>query len=93
VTVDPDGPAAPAGFEAGMVVEQRLGGAVGDAAVESVLQVRTPQGETLTLSYWPTDGTSQSVTRIDSAAPGYDETACTARLAGTDAGAPPSPMP
>ena len=93
VTVDPDGPAAPAGFEPGMVVEQRLGGAVGDALVESVLRVRTPQGETLTLSYWPTNGTSQSVTRIDSTAAGHDATACTARLAGTDAGAPPSPMP
>ncbi len=93
LTVDPDGPAAAAGFEPGMVIERRLGGAVGDASVESVLQVRTPDGDVRALSYWPTDGTTQTVTRIDSAAPGFDATACTARLAGTDAGAAPYPMP
>ena len=92
-TVDPDGPAAAAGFEPGMVIEQRLGGSVGDASVESVLRVSTPDGDIREISYWPTDGSTRTVTRIDSEAEGFDATACTARLAGTDAGAPPYPMP
>ena len=92
-TVDPDGPAAPAGFEPGMVVVERTGGAVGNTEEESVLRMRTPDGEIRELRYWPTDGSTQSVTRIDTSAPGHDATACAARLAGTDAGAPPYPMP
>ncbi|WP_203290971.1 M61 family metallopeptidase [Maricaulis parjimensis] len=92
-TVDPNGPAAPAGFEPGMIILQRTGGAVGDASVESVLRVSTPDGDIRELSYWPTDGSTQTVTRIEPDAAGFDATACTARMAGTDAGAPAYPMP
>ena len=63
--VDPSGPAAPAGFKPGMVVLERLEGAVGDASVDSVLRVQIGD-EVLDLRYLPTNGETVRLQRIAS---------------------------
>ena len=83
--VDPDGPAATAGFQPGMIILERLEGAVGDATVDSVLRVQTPQGETLDLRYRPTNGEVRTYPRITMAAGDLVSNGCTARLAGLPA--------
>ncbi|WP_417479149.1 hypothetical protein [Maricaulis maris] len=81
-TVDPDGPAAPAGFRPGMVILERLEGAVGNAMVDSVLRVATPEGETLDLRYRPTNGELQTYPRISTAAGDLASNGCAARIGG-----------
>ncbi len=83
--VDPDGPAAPAGFRPGMIILERLEGSVGDATVDSVLRVETPEGETLDLRYRPTNGEMQTYPRISMAAGDLAANGCAARLAGLPA--------
>jgi len=80
--VDPDGPAAPAGFQPGMIILERLEGSVGDARVDSVLRVQTPEGETLDLRYRPTNGEMQTYPRIAIASGDLASNGCAARLAG-----------
>lgn len=82
VSVDPDGPAAPAGFEPGMIVVERLEGSVGDATVDSVLRMETPGGEILDLRYRPTNGEMQETPRITIADGDLASNGCAARLAG-----------
>lgn len=80
--VDPDGPAAPAGFEPGMVVVERLEGAVGDATVDSVLRMETHDGQIIDLRYRPTNGETRRLPRIDIADGDLATNGCTARLSG-----------
>ncbi len=80
-SVDPDGPAAPAGFLPGMRIVERLEGAVGDASVDSVLRVEL-DGEVQDLRYRPTNGEILTVQQI---VPGSEaESAACAGLLGGD---------
>ena len=82
VAVDPDGPAAPAGFAPGMIILERLAGAVGDATVDSVMRVQTPDGEVRDLRYRPTNGETVTIQRIRVDEAEFDEDACADSLAG-----------
>lgn len=79
-SVDPEGPAAPAGFLPGMRIVERLEGAVGDASVDSVLRVEL-DGEIQDLRYRPTNGEILTVQQI---VPGSEagSVACTGLLSG-----------
>ncbi len=81
-TVDPEGPAAPAGFEVGMVVIERVGGAFGDATQDSAFRVQTAAGEERVLSYRPTNGEMEQVQRIIPAEGDLMTNGCAERLAG-----------
>lgn len=80
--VAPDGPAAPAGFEPGMVILERLEGAVGDATVDSVLRVRSPDGSVSDLRYRPTRGETNVYPRIALADTDLVDNGCAALLGG-----------
>jgi predicted metalloprotease with PDZ domain len=80
--VDPDGPAAPAGFEAGMIIEERLAGAFGDATRDSVFRVRDASGAERVLSYRPTNGEEAMVQRIVPDDDALTSPECLERLAG-----------
>ncbi|MAL11395.1 MAG: hypothetical protein CMF74_17260 [Maricaulis sp.] len=79
--VDRDGPAWPAGFRPGMVILERLEGAVGDASVDSVLRVRSEAG-TQDLRYRPATGETRRLQRIIPAEGDLAANGCAARLAG-----------
>lgn len=79
-SVDPNGPAAPAGFEPGMRIVERVEGAVGDASIDSVLRVEL-NNEIQDLRYRPTNGEILRFQQI--MLPETDlPDACTALLAG-----------
>ncbi|WP_291843584.1 hypothetical protein [Maricaulis sp.] len=80
--VDPGGPAAPAGFEPGMMVVERLEGAYGDASVDSVLRMEAPDGQIIDLRYRPTNGETRRLPRIAVADADLALNGCSARLAG-----------
>lgn len=77
--VEPGSSAEAAGFEPGMFMVQRVGGAYGDARVESVMRIRIVEGEERDIAYWPTNG---EVLRVQQIAFSGDEAACRAALAG-----------
>ena len=68
-----------AGFQPGMFMIERVGGAYGDASVESVMRIRTVEGEERDIAYWPTNG---EVLRVQQIAFSGDEAGCRAALAG-----------
>ena len=80
--VDPDGPAAPAGFEAGMVLFERVGGAYGDATQDSAFRVRRADDEEQVLTYRPTNGEEALVQRIVRSDGDLTTNGCLKRLAG-----------
>jgi predicted metalloprotease with PDZ domain len=65
-SVDPDGPAARAGFQAGMTIVERLEGQHGDAGVDMVFRV-SMDGETRDLRYRPATGETLAMQQILSA--------------------------
>ncbi|WP_440958586.1 hypothetical protein ACFELO_00320 [Oceanicaulis sp. LC35] len=77
--VEPGSNAEAAGFEPGMFMIQRVGGAYGDASVQSVMRIRTVEGEEREIAYWPTNG---EVLRVQQIAYSGEEAACRAALAG-----------
>lgn len=79
-TVDPDGPAAGV-FEPGMILLERVAGAVGDATRESAFRVRHDGAEKV-LSYLPTSGEMAEYQRLVTAAGAGDDMDCFAALAG-----------
>lgn len=80
VAVDEAGPAWAAGFRPGMIILERIGGAVGDASRESVFRMLV-DGEETEMRYWPTDGRVLRVQRILPAAD-VETNGCADRLAG-----------
>ncbi len=77
--VEPGSNAEAAGFEPGMFMIERVGGAYGDASVESVMRIRTVEGEERDIAYWPTNG---EVLRVQQIAYSGDEAGCRDALAG-----------
>ena len=82
VSVDPDGPAAAAGFQPGMTSEARIGGTYGDASVDSVFRVRLEDGTVTEMSYRPTDGTIERGQHIIPAEGDLQNNGCAALIAG-----------
>lgn len=81
--VDPNGPAAPAGFEAGMIILERLEGAPGDPTRDSVLRVEQ-EGEQMDLRYRATNGETYTLQQIIPVEGDLDSNGCAAVLAGTN---------
>ena len=77
--VEPGSSAEAAGFEPGMFMVQRIGGAYGDASVQSVMRIKTVEGEERDIAYWPTNG---EVLRVQQIAFSGDEAGCRVALAG-----------
>ena len=80
-SVDPDGPAAPAGFEPGMRFLGRIGGSYGDPTVDSVFSVER-DGGSVEMRYRPTRG---DILRVQQIIPDPDKvttSSCSAMLAG-----------
>lgn len=80
-TVDENGPAWPAGFRPGMIVLERLEGAVGDASTDSVLRIRSEDGVE-DLRYRATNGEVLRVQELVAAPGANEDTACTRQLSG-----------
>jgi predicted metalloprotease with PDZ domain len=79
-TIDPDGPAAGAGFVPGMILVERIGGTYGDASVDSVFRTEF-DGVIGEHRYRPTSGIVLRQQRIVRAE-GNTDVACTRLLAG-----------
>jgi predicted metalloprotease with PDZ domain len=82
VSVDPDGPAAAAGFAPGMTFEGRIGGSYGDASVDSVFRVRLEDGTVTEMSYRPTDGSVERGQHIIPADGDLQTNGCATLIAG-----------
>lgn len=82
VSVDPDGPAAAAGFAPGMTFEGRIGGSYGNASVDSVFRVRLEDGTVTEMSYRPTDGSVERGQHIIPAEGDLQTNGCAALIAG-----------
>lgn len=78
--VDPDGPAAGI-FEPGMVILERVAGAIGDATRDSAFRV-LQSGEEQVLSYRPTTGEMQAYQRLVPADAAGSDMECFGALAG-----------
>ena len=80
-TVDPNGPAAAAGFEPGMRLLDRIGGRYGDASVDSTFRLEH-NGQIRELSYRPTNGHFVRMQRIAFDLDTVDLEACGDQLSG-----------
>ncbi len=80
--VDPEGPAGRAGFEPGMILLERVAGAVGDATTESAFRMIDLSGEERVMSYLPTNGDEELVQRIIPADADLMANGCVERLVG-----------
>lgn len=79
-TIDPDGPAAPAGFMPGMRILERIGGTYGDASVDSVYRTEL-DGVIGEHGYRPTNGEFLRLQQIVKSGDVADS-ACVALLSG-----------
>lgn len=80
--VDPDGPAAAGGFAPGMVLLERVAGAVGDATQHSAFRLLDLEGNERVMSYRPTNGRMEMSQRIVPANADLMTNGCLERLAG-----------
>lgn len=78
--VDPDGPAAGI-FEPGMILLERVAGAIGDATQRSAFRMLI-EGEEQVLSYLPTNGETAPIQRLVPAPGASRNPSCFERLAG-----------
>jgi predicted metalloprotease with PDZ domain len=82
--VDPDGPAARAGFREGMIIVERLEGQHGDASVDMVFRV-TLDGESQDLRYRPATGETVTMQQIAPSVDDWPAEACANLLGGQTA--------